>query len=99
MITASCRDRAVTIAAAKQGPIGPPGSGGGGSGALTTLAYSPSGAYTLPATPSRPDLSLLFINGAKQTYGLDYNINGTVLSWISPNLPISVNDIIEAYIQ
>jgi hypothetical protein len=96
-VTINCRADGARID--RIGIPGPPGSGGGGSGALTTLTYSPSGTYTLPTTPARPDLSLLFINGTKQVYGRDYSINGTVLSWISPDLAINSNDIIEAYLQ
>jgi hypothetical protein len=83
-------------------PIAHPGLGGGGpggpGGGLTTLTYSPSGNYTLSVAPSRPDLSLLFVNGAKQVYGADYTINGTVLSWVSTSLSINAQDIIEAYL-
>jgi hypothetical protein len=77
-------------------PVGGVTSGAGRTGAVT-LTYAPSNAYTLPSAPTNPAVPQVFINGGKQTYGLDYNIIGAVLNWISPNLTLSANDTIEVY--
>jgi hypothetical protein len=75
-------------------PIG----GGGGGGILVTLVYTPANNYALPISPVNPATVQVFINGGKQVYGLDYNIIGTVLNWISPNLTLSASDTIEVYV-
>lgn len=90
---------AAAIAIHNADPFAHPGLGGGGGGlALVTLVYSIAGTYALPIAPVDPAALQLFINGAKQRYGADYNIVGTVLNWISPNPSLSTTDTIEAYL-
>ena len=60
-------------------------------------AYTPTGIYALPTTPADPSQVQVFVNGAKQVYGIDYTIVGTVLTWTSPNLDLSSIDILEIY--
>jgi hypothetical protein len=49
------------------------------------LPISEEGAYifTLSHTSRRPHLSSLFLNGVRTTYGDDYVINATTLTWIA----------------
>jgi hypothetical protein len=77
-----------------------PGLGGGGPGGsslIATFAYDFGNTYTLPIAPIDPASTLIFINGAKQRYGADYNFNGTVLNWVSADLTLSTGDTIEVY--
>ena len=60
-------------------------------------AYTPTGIYALPTAPIDPSQVQVFVNGAKQVYGIDYTIVGTVLTWTSPNLDLSSIDILEIY--
>jgi hypothetical protein len=59
-----------------------PGTGGTGGG-LTSVSLNPSQypSFTLPFLPSSPSSSLLFIRGVKQIHGVDYNINGVMLTY------------------
>lgn len=72
-------------------------NGSGGLGNRQVLTYSPSNIYNLSGQPVDPARALFFVNGAKQVYGSDYTINSTVLTWVSSNLSLSVNDTIEIY--
>lgn len=67
----------------------------GGTTSTRTLAYESSGLYTLSDTPSNTSSILLFINGAKQSQGIDFNVNGTILNWVSSSLNLSNTDLIE----
>jgi hypothetical protein len=60
VITATCRDRAVTITAARQGPPGPPGPGGGGGGGVPLP--------TLPAAIALSALRIVSGDGANYAY-------------------------------
>jgi hypothetical protein len=51
--------------------------------------------YNIPAIPSNPQKSELFVRGIKQKFGVDYVISGSVLSWIGGTLP--PNPVIELY--
>lgn len=72
-------------------------AGDGASGPPINITYNPTGIYTLPKPPIDPSKVMVFVNGAKQVYGIDYTIVGTVLTWVSPNLALSNTDIFEAY--
>jgi hypothetical protein len=78
---------------------GPPGAGGTGAGASppTVLAYSATNSYTLPTAPIDPSTIQFFVNGAKQRYGADYTVTGTVIAWVSTDLILSTTDTIEVY--
>jgi hypothetical protein len=39
--------------------------------------------FALPITPSAPSKTRVYLNGLKQKFGLDYNINASILNWIS----------------
>lgn len=73
------------------------GGGPGGSSLVATFAYSASNTYTLPTPPPDPANTLVFVNGAKQLYGADYNFTGPVLNWVSVDLILSNGDTIEVY--
>ena len=87
----------MTIVAARQGPPGTPGPPGLGTTPVAITATATPNTYSLAIAPIDPAAVLLFINGAKQRYGADYNIVGTVINWISPNLSLSPDDTIEVY--
>lgn len=70
---------------------------GGAAAAREVLTYSPSNSYNLQDQPPNPAKALLFVNGAKQSYGADFAINNTVLTWTSTNLSLSATDTIEIY--
>jgi hypothetical protein len=72
-------------------------AGDGASGPPIRPAYNPAGIYSLLNPPIDPSKVMVFVNGAKQVYGIDYTIVGTVLTWVSPNLALSSTDIFEVY--
>ena len=72
-------------------------TGGGGGSAPIRPDYTPTGIYALPTAPIDPSQVQVFVNGAKQVYGIDYTIVGTVLTWTSPNLDLSSIDLLEIY--
>jgi hypothetical protein len=72
-------------------------AGDGASGPPIRPTYNPTGIYALPNPPIDPSKVMVFVNGAKQVYGIDYTIGGTVLTWASPNLALSSTDIFEVY--
>ena len=94
---------AAAIAAHNANTLAHPGLAGGGGGTVSELTrapltYAASGSYTLPIAPADPASVQLFVNGAKQHYGPDYTITGTVLAWISPSFTLTTTDTIEAYL-
>lgn len=72
-------------------------TGDGASGPPITITYNPTGIYALSNPPIDPSKVMVFINGVKQRYAIDYTIVGTVLTWVSPNLALSNTDIFEVY--
>jgi hypothetical protein len=72
--------------------------GDSGISTLDVLEYSPTGVYTLSRSPIDPSKTKVFINGAKQGYGVDYFISGTLLTWVSSTLSLSITDNIEVYL-
>lgn len=51
-------------------------------------------AFNLSVTPVQPQLSKLFLNGVKAKFGTDYNINSSVLNWLS-SIPLTSSDSLE----
>lgn len=56
--------------------------GGDGSNELKEDLSPLLTIWTLSAVPSAPHMSKLFINGQKQTFGIDYVVNGGLVSWL-----------------
>lgn len=52
--------------------------------------------FQLSNVPIQPDKSLLFVNGVKAFFGVDYNINGSILNWLS-SLIVEQSDQIDFY--
>jgi len=50
---------------------------------------------SLTKISAAPGLSRLFFNGGKQRYGVDYTINGSILTWLSSSLSIESTDLLE----
>lgn len=42
--------------------------------------------WTLTAVPTNPGISKFFVNGQKQRYAIDYQINGLILQWFGYTL-------------
>lgn len=80
-----------------------PFSGGGGGGALPVVdqytATNGQTVFTLGATPLDPSTLLLFINGARQTYGSDYTVAGSTLTFLAPSFTLSAGDQVAAHYQ
>lgn len=71
--------------------------GGGGGSAPDTyqvLAFAGNNS-SLSKISAAPQLSRLFFNGGKQRYGVDYTINGSILTWLSSSLLIEPTDLLE----
>ncbi len=64
---------------------------------LERLAIAPGDGqtvFTLPSVPSLPHLSAVYLNGVRSRYGVDYVIDGLVLTWQGVRLS-SVTDFLE----
>lgn len=72
--------------------------GGGGGGSIPdtyqVLAFAGNNS-SLTKISAAPQLSRLFFNGGKQQYGVDYTINGSILTWLSSSLLIEPTDLLE----
>lgn len=53
--------------------------------------------FTLTNIPQFPNKSKVYLNGLKQQFGIDYNINLLILNWISNNTVLKANYILEVY--
>ncbi|MGA7934724.1 MAG: hypothetical protein WCA35_14360 [Kovacikia sp.] len=76
---------------------GPPGTQGPpGSAAYRNVLTASTGqtVFNLLNTSTMPHLSQLYINGVKATYGTEYVINLTVLTWLG-DLRLEPEDEIE----
>lgn len=51
--------------------------------------------FTLSETPNDPTTVMMFINGTKYEYGVDYVVVGTDVSYIGTDYTIEANDIVE----
>jgi len=72
------------------------GGGVGGSVPDTYQVLTFSGNNSsLTKISAAPQLSRLFFNGGKQWYGVDYTINGSILTWLSSSLSIESTDLLE----
>lgn len=63
--------------------------------ALLTISTNGQTVFTLPSTPAAPGNSLLFLNGIKQAYGVDYVIDGLILTWSS--IALLTSDTLEIF--
>jgi hypothetical protein len=71
---------------------------GGGDG-LTEVrqVLSPTlTQWTIASVPLLPHLSKFFIQGQKQVFGIDYNVNGTLVSWFG-SFALKPSFIVEFY--
>ena len=53
--------------------------------------------FALTALPENVNTSKLYINGARQKFGTDYTIAGTVLTWLNTNFTLKTSDVLEVY--
>ena len=53
--------------------------------------------FTLSQQPDNPSLVLVTVNGAKYTYGADFTILGTTLTWQNVLFPLETTDCLEIY--
>jgi hypothetical protein len=50
---------------------------------VLAIANNNQTVFSLTTTPTKPHLSLLYLNGIKAKHGIDYVLNGNLLNWIS----------------
>ncbi len=75
------------------------GAIGGGTGELRREVFTPinnQSQFPLAQIPSLPHLSHLFVNGEKARFGIDYVINGAIITW-NNRMTIESLDEIEIY--
>jgi len=53
--------------------------------------------FQLNNIPLFPHKSLVYLNGQKMTYGVDYVINSSVLNWLFIDLQLNTLDTLEIY--
>lgn len=53
--------------------------------------------FTIPEAPYEPEVTFLYINGEKRTYGKHYTISGTNLQYIATDYEIEADDDIDFY--
>lgn len=72
---------------------------GQGAETIDSLPITSNGqtVFALSKVPENMNTSKLEVNGAKQRYGIDYTIAGTVLTWISTSFTLRTSDILELY--
>jgi hypothetical protein len=73
-------------------------AGGGGSGNATQESFSVSESqtsFTLSGTPSENSTVMMFVNGEKQQYGIDYTASGTAITWFDNDFILESTDIVE----
>jgi len=63
---------------------------------VLTIAFNGQMAFALTYSPINPMKIKLEVNGAKQTYGVDFNVAGTVLNWFG-NFDLQTTDKLEIY--
>lgn len=61
-----------------------------------TILTSGQTSFALSSIPSEPQNLILYINGVKAVYSVDYTINGSTLSWANP-YPLAPTDYLEVY--
>jgi hypothetical protein len=64
---------------------------------ILTIGVNGQTVFAISQLPINPLTSKLELNGAKQKYGIDYTIAGTVLTWISPIFTLKTSDTLELY--
>ncbi len=73
------------------------GSASGDNLDVLTIASNGQTVFAISQLPININTSKLELNGAKQKFGIDYTIAGTVLNWISPNFALRTSDTLELY--
>ena len=73
------------------------GSSNGDNMDVLTIASNGQTVFAISQLPINQNTSKLELNGAKQKYGIDYTIAGTVLTWISPQFTLRTSDTLELY--
>lgn len=66
---------------------------------VDTLVITTNGqtVFAISEVPFSPNTSKAEVNGVNVDIGIDYLINGTVLTWISPKYQLSTTDIFKVY--
>ena len=64
---------------------------------VLTITVNNQTVFNLSMTPENVNLTQLMINGQKQTYGIDYTIAGTVLTWLNTSFRLATTDRMEIY--
>ena len=67
------------------------------SGTVPSLSIIPVTAngqisFTIPGLPTVPVNTFMFVNSCLQTYGTDYAVSGSTLSWISGDFILETTD-------
>lgn len=73
------------------------GSASGDNIDVLTIASNGQTVFAISQLPINVNTSKLELNGAKQRYGIDYTIAGTVLTWISSQFILRTSDTLELY--
>jgi hypothetical protein len=63
---------------------------------VLTVVTNGQTSFALGNSPINPMKIKLEVNGAKQTFGVDFNVTGTVLNWFG-NFELHTNDKLEIY--
>jgi hypothetical protein len=77
-----------------------PFAGGGGGTPPVVDQFTAIAAQTifvLSTAPSDPSTLLFFINGARQTYGSDFSVSGSTLTFLAPSFILSAGDQVAAH--
>lgn len=64
---------------------------------ILTVTVNGQTVFTLSTIPENVNISQLMINGCKQTYGTDYTIVGTTVTWLNTNFTLATTDRVEIY--
>lgn len=59
---------------------------------LLTVTTTGQTVFSLSAIAASPQLSELYVNGVKATYGAEYSINNTTLTWLMTSLQLQPSD-------
>lgn len=62
--------------------------------AITNLLET---SFILASVPKTYNKTLVFLNGVKQRFGIDYQISGALLTYISSEVPIKENFFLEIH--
>ena len=72
-------------------------SGGSDTRDFIPIASNGQTVFALSALPENINSSKLYINGARQQFGIDYTIAGTVLTWLNTSFTLRTSDVLEVF--